>query len=363
MSKPSVALITGVTGQDGALMAELLLAKGYLVHGIKRRSSSYNTARIDHLYQDPHSPDPRLFLHYGDLTDSTNLIRIVQQIQPDELYNFAAQSHVQVSFETPEYTANADALGALRLLEAIHLLGMERKVRFYQASTSELFGNARQTPQNERTPFSPRSPYAAAKLYAYWITVNYREAYGMFAVNGILFNHEGPTRGETFVTRKITMAVAAIHHGLQDKLFLGNLDARRDWGSARDHVEGAWRMLQHPTPEDFVLATGEAHSVREFVELAFAETGRTLRWEGQGASERGVDAASGQVLVEIDPRYFRPTEVDALLGDPSKARALLGWEPKTSFRQLLKEMVAADLERVARGRSEPAAGPQREAGV
>ena len=343
-----VPLITGVTGQDGALLAELLLAKGYVVHGVKRRSSSFNTARVDHLYLDPHEAEVRFLMHYGDMTDATNLIRIVQEVRPTEIYNLAAQSHVGVSFETPEYTANADALGTLRLLEAIRILGMKDRVRFYQASTSELYGQVQETPQKETTSFYPRSPYAAAKLYAYWITVNYREAYGFYACNGILFNHEGPTRGETFVTRKITRAVAAIRLGRQKRLYIGNLDARRDWGHARDYVEGMWRILQQPAPEDYVLATGEAHSVREFVELAFAEVGRSIRWQGRGADEVGVDAATGEALVEVDPRYFRPTEVDLLRGDPGKARAKLGWTHKTSFRELVKEMVAADLVEVER---------------
>ncbi len=337
------ALITGVTGQDGAYLAELLLSKGYQVHGVKRRSSSFNTGRIDHLYQDPHVGSGRFHLHYGDMTDATNLIRLVQETQPDEIYNLAAQSHVQVSFETPEYTANADALGTLRLLEAIRILKMEDKVRFYQASTSELYGKVQETPQKETTPFYPRSPYAAAKLYAYWIVVNYREAYGIYACNGILFNHESPIRGETFVTRKITRAVVSMQLGLQDCLYLGNLDAKRDWGHARDYVEGMWRILQQPQAEDFVLATGETHAVREFVELAFAEVGRTVRWQGHGVDEQGVDAATGQILVRIDPRYFRPTEVDLLLGDPSKAKAKLGWQHTTPFRQLVKDMVAADM--------------------
>lgn len=343
-----VALITGVTGQDGAYLSEFLLAKGYRVHGIKRRSSSFNTARVDHLYTDPHQGDPRFLMHYGDLTDATNLIRLIQEIQPDEIYNLAAQSHVQVSFETPEYTANADALGTLRLLEAVRILRMEGKVRFYQASTSELYGMAHETPQRETTPFYPRSPYAAAKLYAYWITVNYREAYGLHASNGILFNHESPIRGETFVSRKITRAVAAIEAGLQDCLWLGNLDARRDWGHARDYVEGMWLMLQQPAPDDYVLATGESHSVREFVELAFAETGRTIEWRGKGVDEQGVDTRTGAVLVRIDPRYFRPTEVDLLEGDPSRARERLGWSHRTSFRELVAEMVQADLGAVSR---------------
>ncbi|MBB6168965.1 GDPmannose 4,6-dehydratase [Chelatococcus composti] len=340
------ALITGVTGQDGAYLAELLLAKGYRVWGVKRRSSSFNTARVDHLYQDVHEGDPKFRMVYGDMTDSTNLIRIVQEIQPDEIYNLAAQSHVQVSFETPEYTANADALGTLRLLEAIRLLKLEGKTRFYQASTSELYGKVQETPQRETTPFYPRSPYAAAKLYAYWITVNYREAYGIHASNGILFNHESPIRGETFVTRKITRAVAAIECGLQEALYLGNLDAKRDWGHARDYVEGMWRILQQDKPDDYVLATGETHSVREFVELAFAEVGRTIVWQGQGVDEVGIDKASGKTLVRIDPRYFRPTEVDLLLGDPTKAREKLGWRHRTSFRELVKEMVESDLKTV-----------------
>jgi len=337
------ALITGVTGQDGAYLSELLLDKGYDVHGVKRRSSSFNTERVDHLYQDPHAENVRFHLHYGDMTDATNLIRLVQEVQPDEIYNLAAQSHVQVSFETAEYTANSDALGTLRLLEAIRILGLEGKTRFYQASTSELYGKVRETPQSETTPFYPRSPYAAAKIYAYWITVNYREAYGIHASNGILFNHESPRRGETFVTRKITMAVAAIHHGLQDCLYLGNLDAKRDWGHARDYVEGMWRILQQDAPDDYVLATGENHSVREFVELAFAEIGRRVAWHGTGVDEVGVDAATGDALVRIDPRYFRPTEVETLLGNPAKAHARLGWHHTTPFRDLVKDMVVADL--------------------
>jgi GDPmannose 4,6-dehydratase len=346
-----VALVTGATGQDGAYLAELLLKKGYVVHGIKRRSSSFNTGRVDHLYQDPHDTGLHFVLHYGDMTDATNLIRIVQDTQPDEIYNLAAQSHVQVSFETAEYTANADGLGALRLLEAIRILGMEKRVRFYQASTSELYGKAREVPQRETTPFYPRSPYAAAKLYAYWITVNYREAYGLHASNGILFNHEGPTRGETFVTRKISRAAAAIKLGSQETLFLGNLDARRDWGHARDYVEGMWRILQQPEPDDYVLATGDAHSVREFVELAFAQIGLRIVWKGKGVDEQGLEAKSGRVLVKVDPRYFRPTEVDLLIGDASKARAKLGWEHKVSFEELVAEMVAADLAAIARERS------------
>ena len=342
--KKKIALITGVTGQDGALMAELLLDKNYEVHGLKRRSSSFNSARIDHLYRDPHEDTPALRLHYGDVTDSTNLIRLVQEVQPDEIYNLAAQSHVQVSFETPEYTANADGIGTLRILEAIRILKMENRTRFYQASTSELYGKVQETPQKETTPFYPRSPYAAAKLYAYWITVNYREAYNMHASNGILFNHEGPTRGETFVTRKITRAVAAIHHGLQDTLYVGNIDAKRDWGHARDYVEGMWRMLQQEQPDDYVLATGETHAVREFIELAFAETDRTIEWTGHGVNETGVDKKSGKTLVRVDQRYFRPTEVELLLGDPSKAKRVLGWEHKTPFKTLVSEMVRSDLD-------------------
>jgi GDPmannose 4,6-dehydratase len=342
-SSGKVALITGVTGQDGAHLAELLLAKGYVVHGVKRRSSSFNTERLDHLIHDPHESGVSFHLHYGDVTDATNIIRIVQETQPDEIYNLAAQSHVQVSFETPEYTANADGIGTLRLLEAIRILGRESKTRFYQASTSELFGKVQEIPQKETTPFYPRSPYAAAKLYAHWITVNYREAYGMHASCGILFNHESPIRGETFVTRKITRAVASIQHGLQSKLFLGNLDALRDWGHARDFVEGMWLMLHQEQPDDYVLATGESHSVREFVEKAFAHVGRTIVWQGSGVAEKGVDKATGTVLVEIDPRYFRPTEVEQLLGDPSKARNKLGWRHKTSFDQLVKDMIKADM--------------------
>lgn len=338
-----VALITGVTGQDGAYLARLLLGKGYVVHGLKRRSSSFNTERVDDLYVDPHEQPTNFRLHYGDLTDATNLIRIIQETQPDEIYNLAAQSHVQVSFETPEYTGNADALGTLRLLEAIRILKLEAKVRFYQASTSELYGKVCQIPQNEQTPFYPRSPYAAAKLYAFWITVNYREAYGIHASNGILFNHESPLRGETFVTRKITRAVAAIEKGLQKTLYLGSLDAKRDWGHARDYVDGMYRMLQQPAADDYVLATGEAHSVREFVEVAFAQIGRSIAWSGPGLDEVGRDARSGLELVRIDARYFRPTEVDLLLGDASKARQRLGWQHRTSFHDLVAEMVAADL--------------------
>jgi GDPmannose 4,6-dehydratase len=341
-----VALITGITGQDGAYLADLLLAKGYIVHGIKRRSSSFNSARIDHIYQDPQTPSSRFHLHYGDLTDSTNLIRIIQTVQPDEIYNLAAQSHVQVSFETPEYTANADATGALRILEAIRILGLIDKARFYQASTSELYGKARETPQNELTPFYPRSPYAVAKLYAYWITVNYREAYGIHASNGILFNHESPIRGETFVTRKITRAVAGIHLGVQRALYIGNLDSKRDWGHARDYVEGMWRILQQDTPDDFVLATGETHSVREFIELAFAKVGRTIEWKGSGVDEVGVDDA-GTELIKSDTRYFRPTEVDALQGDASKALRVLGWRHTVTFSELVSDMIESDIKVIA----------------
>ncbi|WP_088310392.1 GDP-mannose 4,6-dehydratase [Novosphingobium sp. B 225] len=342
------ALITGITGQDGAYLARLLLDKGYRVHGIKRRSSSFNTSRIDDIYEDPHKPDPKLTLHYGDMTDSTNLIRIVQETQPDEIYNLAAQSHVQVSFETPEYTANSDGLGTLRLLEAIRILGLERKTRFYQASTSELYGLVQEVPQRETTPFYPRSPYAAAKLYAYWIVVNYREAYGMYACNGILFNHESPLRGETFVTRKITRAAAAISLGRQEVLYLGNLDAKRDWGHAREYVRGMWLMLQQDEPEDYVLATGETNTVRQFVEWSFEDAGITLEWRGQGAEEQGFCTKTGALRVAIDPRYFRPTEVDLLIGDPTKAHQKLGWKHETPVRELAREMVQADLE-VMRG--------------
>ncbi len=337
------ALITGITGQDGAYLAELLLEKGYEVHGIKRRSSLFNTQRIDHLYHDPHEADVHFFLHYGDLTDSTNLIRIVQEVQPDEIYNLGAQSHVQVSFETPEYTANADALGTLRLLEALRILRLTDRVRFYQASTSELYGKAQEVPQNEQTPFYPRSPYGVAKLYAYWITVNYREAYGLFACNGILFNHESPVRGETFVTRKITRAAARISLGLQETLFLGNLEARRDWGHARDFVEGMWLMLQQDAPDDYVLATGETHSVRAFCEKAFAVAGIDLAWHGEGSDEKGINRRTGDLAVAIDPRYFRPTEVDLLLGDARKARRELGWQLRYTLDAMIEEMVAADL--------------------
>lgn len=342
------ALITGVTGQDGAYLSELLLSKGYIVHGVKRRSSSFNTGRIDHLYRDPHDGQTNFYLHHGDLTDATNLIRLVQETQPDEIYNLAAQSHVQVSFETPEYTANADAIGTLRLLEAIRILNLENKTRFYQASTSELYGKVQEIPQSERTPFYPRSPYAAAKIYAYWIAVNYREAYGMFACNGILFNHESPRRGETFVTRKITRAVAAIEAGQQSRLYLGNLDAKRDWGHARDYVEGMWRIMQHHEADDFVLATGVTTSVRDFVISAFQHIGRTIEWRGAGVNEVGIDAATGETLVAVDPAYFRPTEVDLLLGDPSKAKRELGWEHTTTLDELVREMVDADMKILAR---------------
>ena len=342
------ALITGITGQDGAYLADFLLGKGYEVHGIKRRASSFNTDRIDDLYQDPHERDVRLRLHYGDLTDATNLIRIVQQVQPDEIYNLAAQSHVAVSFETPEYTANSDALGTLRILEAIRILGLEKKTRFYQASTSEMYGKVAETPQKETTPFYPRSPYGAAKVYAYWITVNYREAYGMYACNGILFNHESPLRGETFVTRKITRALARIAEGLQDCVHLGNLDALRDWGHARDYVKAQWLMLQQAQPEDFVIATGKQYSVRQFVEAAGAQLGMQIQWQGSGVKEHGNDMKTGRTVVRIDPRYFRPTEVETLLGDPSKARAKLGWTAETSFEALVKEMVDTDLETARR---------------
>jgi GDPmannose 4,6-dehydratase len=343
-----VALITGVTGQDGAYLADLLLEKGYTVHGVKRRSSSFNTGRIDHIYQDPQEPNPRFVLHYGDLTDSTNLIRIVQETQPDEIYNLAAQSHVQVSFETPEYTSNADGTGTLRLLEAIRILGLEKKTRFYQASTSELYGKVQEVPQSETTPFYPRSPYAAAKLYAYWIVVNYREAYGMHASNGILFNHESPLRGETFVTRKITRAVAGIKLGLQEKLYLGNIDAKRDWGHAREYVRGMWLMLQQDEPDDYVLATGETTMIRDFVTEAFGQVDIALEWRGEGVEEQGVCAGTGRVYVEIDPRYFRPTEVDLLIGDATKAKEKLGWVHETKWQALCAEMVAADLITVAK---------------
>ncbi len=345
--RPKVALITGITGQDGAYLAELLLKKGYIVHGVKRRSSLFNTDRIDHLYQDPHVKKASFILHYGDLTDSTNLIRIIQQVQPDEIYNLAAMSHVAVSFETPEYTANADGIGTLRILEAIRILGLEKKTRFYQASTSELYGLVQETPQKETTPFYPRSPYAVAKLYAYWITVNYREAYGMYACNGILFNHESPVRGETFVTRKITRALARIKLNLQDCLYLGNLDALRDWGHAKDYVEMQWLMLQQDQPEDFVIASGVQYSVRQFVEISAAELGISIKWKGKGVDEKGYDAA-GNCIVKVDPRYFRPTEVETLLGDPTKAKEKLGWTPKITFRELVAEMVREDLKSAER---------------
>ena len=344
--KNKIALITGITGQDGAYLAEFLLCKGYEVHGIKRRSSSFNTSRLDSLYQDPHSEDVKFHLHYGDMTDATNLIGLMQKINPDEVYNLAAQSHVQVSFETPEYTANADGIGTLRLLEAIRLLNMTKTVKFYQASTSELYGNSAVIPQDENTSFSPRSPYAAAKLYAYWITVNYRLAYNIFACNGILFNHESPIRGETFVTRKITRAVAAIKLGLQEKLYMGNLDARRDWGHAKDYVEGMWLMLQQDHPDDYVLATGEAHTVRDFIENAFAEINETIIWQGKGEKEIGVSKNTNKTLIEVDKRYFRPTEVNYLLGDASKAKKILGWKAKAKFSDLVKEMVKEDLKLV-----------------
>ena len=344
MSDKKVALITGVTGQDGAYLAELLLGKRYQVHGLKRRSSLFNTDRIDHLYQDPHIDNRNFELHYGDLTDSTSLIRVIQSIQPDEIYNLAAQSHVAVSFESPEYTANADAVGTLRILEAIRILNLEKKTRFYQASTSELFGKVQEIPQKETTPFYPRSPYACAKLYAYWITVNYREAYGIYACNGILFNHESPVRGETFVTRKITRALARIKLGLQDKVYLGNMNAKRDWGHAKDYVEMQWLMLQQDEPEDFTIATGKQFSVREFVEIAAAHVDMQIEWRGEGLTEQGVDAASGRVIVEVDPRYFRPTEVETLLGDAGKAREKLGWTPKITFEQMVQEMMQTDLD-------------------
>jgi GDPmannose 4,6-dehydratase len=342
-----VALITGITGQDGSYLAEMLLQKGYEVHGVKRRSSSFNTDRIDHLYLDPHVTEANFFLHYGDLTDATNLIRIIQEVQPTEIYNLAAQSHVQVSFETPEYTANADALGTLRLLEGIRILKMQDRVRFYQASTSELYGKVQETPQSETTPFYPRSPYAAAKLYAYWITVNYREAYNFHSSNGILFNHEGPRRGETFVTRKITQAVAAIHHKKQECIYLGNIDAQRDWGHARDYAEGMWRILQQSKPDDYVLATGETHSVREFLELSFNEVGIEIKWQGTGVDECGLCKKSNRTLVRIDPRYFRPTEVELLLGNPAKAHAKLGWKHTIGFKELVREMMASDLKLIS----------------
>lgn len=342
-----VALVTGVTGQDGAYLSALLLSKGYIVHGIKRRASLFNTSRIDHLYRDPHEDDVRFFLHHGDVTDSSNLVHVIQKVQPDEVYNLAAQSHVAVSFEEPVYTANSDAMGTLRLLEAIRILGLERRTRFYQASTSELFGKVQETPQTEQTPFYPRSPYGVAKLYAYWITVNYRESYGLYACNGILFNHESPMRGENFVTRKITRALARIKLGLQETLYLGNLGAKRDWGHAKDYVDAMWRMLQLDAPQDFVIATGTQHSVRDFVDLAGAELGISVRWEGEGLDERGYDA-DGRCIVRVDPRYFRPAEVDTLLGDATKAREILGWSPTTSFDELVREMVLEDMKAAQR---------------
>jgi GDPmannose 4,6-dehydratase len=346
------ALITGITGQDGAYLADLLLSKGYEVHGIKRRTSLFNTDRIDHIYNDPHDIDKKMILHYGDLTDASNLIRILQQVQPDEVYNLAAQSHVQVSFESPEYTADVDALGTLRLLEGIRLLGLEKKTKFYQASTSELYGKVQEIPQTEKTPFYPRSPYACAKLYAYWITVNYREAYGIFACNGILFNHESPNRGETFVTRKITRALCRIYLGMQDCLYLGNLNALRDWGHARDYVEMQWLMLQQESPEDYVIATGEQHSVKEFVEMSARELGIAIAWEGEGVDEKGINLANGKTIVRVDPRYFRPTEVETLLGDPSKAKKNLGWEPRTTFRSE-ERRVGKECRRMCRSRWSP----------
>jgi GDPmannose 4,6-dehydratase len=348
LSTSKVALITGITGQDGAYLAELLLKKGYMVHGLKRRSSSFNTSRIDHLYQDPHVDNAKFKLHYGDLTDSTNLIRIIQQTQPDEIYNLAAMSHVAVSFEMPEYTANADGIGTLRILEAIRILGLEKKTKFYQASTSELYGLVQETPQKETTPFYPRSPYAVAKMYAFWITVNYREAYGIYACNGILFNHESPIRGETFVTRKITRALSRIKLNLQDCLYLGNMDSLRDWGHAKDYVEMQWRMLQQDKPEDFVIATGVQYSVRDFVSIAAKEMGIDVRWEGKGVDEKGYDNATGKCIVQVDPRYFRPTEVETLLGDPTKAHTKLGWKPTTTFHELVSEMVREDLKSAQR---------------
>ena len=359
MSSPKVALISGVTGQDGAYLSVLLLNKGYHVHGIKRRSSMFNTQRVDHIYEDPHNQDAKFHLHYGDLTDSTNILRIVQEVQPDEIYNLAAQSHVQVSFETPEYTANSDALGTLRFLESIRILNLEKKTRFYQASTSELYGKVRETPQTERTPFYPRSPYAAAKLYAYWITINYREAYDMFASNGILFNHESPLRGETFVTRKITRAVAAIQSGLEDCLYLGNLDSKRDWGHAQEYVEGMWRILQHDRPDDFVLATNKTTTVREFVRMAFKCVDVEIEFQGTGVDEVGVDKVSGKTLVRVDPKYFRPTEVDLLQGNPEKAKKELGWKPSVEVAELCSEMVYADLYRVSQAIARAKSGNKR----
>lgn len=351
MSKNKVALITGITGQDGSYLAELLLDKGYEVHGIKRRASSFNTARVDHIYTDPHFNGLPFYMHYGDMTDSTNLIRIIEETQPDEIYNLAAQSHVQVSFDSPEYTADVDGLGTMRMLEAIRILGMEKKTRFYQASTSELYGKVQEIPQKETTPFYPRSPYGVAKLYAYWITVNYREAYGIYAVNGILFNHESPRRGETFVTRKITRAAVRIAEGIQKKMFLGNLNAKRDWGHAKDFVKGMWLMMQQEEPEDFVLATGETTSVRDFCEMAFSHLGITLEWEGKGVNEKGVNKADGKVLVEVDPQYFRPTEVDILVGDPAKAKTKLGWEFQYKIGDLVKDMVESDLKKISQAQT------------
>jgi len=348
MSNGKVALITGITGQDGAYLAEFLLEKGYEVHGIKRRASSFNTDRIDHLYQDPHVENQNFILHYGDLTDSMNLVRIIQQVKPDEIYNLGAQSHVAVSFESPEYTADSVGIGALRILEAIRVSGLEKKTRYYQASTSELYGQVQEIPQKETTPFYPRSPYAVAKLYAYWITVNYREAYGMYACNGILFNHESPVRGETFVTRKITRALARIHLGLQDCLYLGNLDAKRDWGHAKDYVEMQWLMLQQDEPEDFCIATGVQYSVREFVNYAYEHLGKTIRWEGEGVDEKGYDSETEQCIVAVDPRYFRPTEVETLLGDPSKAKEKLGWAPRITLQEMVHEMMESDLQSAKR---------------
>jgi len=348
MSKSKVALITGITGQDGAYLAEFLLKKDYEVHGIKRRASSFNTDRIDHLYQDPHVENQNFILHYGDLTDSMNLVRIIQQVQPDEIYNLGAQSHVAVSFETPEYTADTVGMGALRILEAIRISGLEKKTRYYQASTSELYGEVQETPQKETTPFYPRSPYAVAKLYAYWITINYREAYGMYACNGILFNHESPVRGETFVTRKITRALARIHLGLQDTLYLGNMNALRDWGHAKDYVEMQWLMLQQEQPDDFCIATGKQYSVRDFVNFAYEHLGKTIRWQGEGVDEKGYDSETGNCIVAVDPRYFRPTEVETLLGDPSKAKEKLGWEPKITLQEMVQEMMEADLQSAKR---------------
>jgi GDPmannose 4,6-dehydratase len=353
MTKQKTALITGITGQDGSYLAELLLDKGYTVHGIKRRSSSFNTGRVDHLYTDPHFNGLPFYIHYGDMTDATNLIRLIQETQPDEIYNLAAQSHVQVSFDSPEYTADVDGLGTMRMLEAIRLLGMEKKTKFYQASTSELYGKVQEVPQSETTPFYPRSPYGVAKLYAYWIVVNYREAYGIYAVNGILFNHESPRRGETFVTRKITRAAARIAEGQQEKLFLGNLNAKRDWGHAKDYVYGMWLMMQQDEPDDFVLATGETHTVRKMCDLAFKHAGIEIEWQGEGVNEKGINSATGKVIVEIDPQYFRPTEVDLLIGDPAKAKEKLGWEFKYNFEALVKEMVESDLEEVRKETAEP----------